>query len=116
MTDEYVSISKMRAVDTPFAPTPNQDEFKPGGTNPGFSLPVEYTITGLLVDDIKVGLPVRVSRDTRNGVVASGLFYTSPVVEITTQSGKLVFKTQNSVYELTWIEKLDKNKGDSNVN
>ena len=60
----------------------------------GKSLPVEYEIEGELVCPIQVGKCVRVARDKRNGVPATGAFITSPVVEVSTYG----FRTKNSVY------------------
>ena len=67
----------------------------PGAENDdGKSLPVEYEIEGELAFPIKVGQCVRVARDRRNGVPATGMFITSPVVEVSTHG----FRTKNSVY------------------
>lgn len=100
----YVSISKIKVVDAPESPTPQAEDHEYGGYNIGFSLPVEYTITGMLTGKVEVGASVRVKRDSRNGVVASGLFITSPVVKIELTKGGMLFTTNNSVYKLTWID------------
>lgn len=93
---KYVKITKIKAVDSPLCPTPPMCEHIAGQPNVGTSLPIEYWVTGHLIDDVEVGKSVVVTRDCRNGVKTSGLFTTSTVTEIT-DSG---FKTLNSEYLL----------------
>lgn len=72
----------------------------PGHIQPaGFSLPVEYTIEGELLQPIVKGEGVRVNRDTRNGVKMPGEFTTSEVTELTLTT----FRTKNSVYNFELI-------------
>lgn len=68
----------------------------PGGLNDdGKSLPIDYEIEGELFRPIRVGESVRVFRDKRNGQPATGVFITSPVVEV----GTYFFRTKNSFYQ-----------------
>jgi len=104
--NEYVKISKVAAEENAYRPTPEMSDFQPGHENPGVSLPVSYTITGWLHNDIEVGRSLYVKRDTRNGVVMPGIFNTSPVKEIEPFPGGLLFHTENSVYRLEWIDEV----------
>ncbi len=70
-----------------------------GNTNPGVSLPIDYTLIGILLDPLEVGRPVRVLRLSRNGIETLGLYQSSPVVEITSSG----FRTRNSVYHLRFM-------------
>jgi hypothetical protein len=67
------------------------------------SVPVEYTITGFLPNDITVGSGVYVLRDTRNGTKAEGIFETSVVRKIQEKTNGLIVTTNNSVYDLEWL-------------
>lgn len=91
---DYVIITKLKAVDNPAVPTPDKKDYIPGGINLGVSLPVDYTIEGYLLSDIKVGERVIVDRRKRNGMEIGGLFSSSYVVSL----NKDRFTTQNSVY------------------
>lgn len=91
-----VKITKRSEV-TGGAPARAADDHIPGHVQPaGYSLPVEYTLEGELVEPITVGKGVKVNRDTRNGVKVPGIFVTTPVIEFTGTT----FRTRNSVYDL----------------
>lgn len=78
------------------APARLKDDHIDGHAQPeGFSLPLDYEIEGDLIGAIAVGSPVRVNRDTRNGVKTTGVFVTSTVTEVTDTT----FRTRNSVYD-----------------
>ena len=64
------------------------------------SLPVDYTLEGVLQAPIEVGRPICVLRLSRNDVPALGLFISSLVVRT---EGGLIW-TRNSVYELIEFE------------
>lgn len=104
MSDEYVQITKIKAVENPELPTPDIEDFTPGAINSGMSIPIEYTCVGLLQNDVEIGEPVIMARHTRNGVKALGIFMTSLVTEIEPADNGLVFYTQNSVYKLEWLD------------
>lgn len=71
-------------------------EHKAGKPQPdGFSIPIDYWLTGEMLRPIKVGESVVVQRDTRNGVPMAGTFITSAVVSFDDKS----FRTMNSIYE-----------------
>lgn len=69
----------------------------PGQSQPiGFSIPVDYSIEGeLLNEPIEVGKIVNVLRTKRNGVEELGKFTTSPVVSFTDNT----IRTKNSIYD-----------------
>lgn len=99
-----VKIQKLSAVDNPEFPTPSKEHFVDGEAHHGVSIPVEYTITGVMRNDLEVGQSLMVARDTRNGVEAIGIFYTSVVTSIEPFNGGLFFSTQNSKYRLEWLQ------------
>lgn len=104
--NEYVRITKISAEEKPYAPTPDMSDYKAGEQNSGVSLPVKYTLTGYLRNDVEVGERLVVARDTRNGVKMQGIFSTSPVQDIELFPGGMLFHTENSVYRLEWIDEL----------
>ncbi len=59
------------------------------------SIPIDYWLTGELVNPITVDQSVQVIRETRNGVECVGFFVTSKVTEVTPTT----FKTKNSIYD-----------------
>ena len=65
------------------------------------SLPVDYTLTGVLLVPPRIGGKVKVLRTTRNGIEVPGVFESTEVVEI----GEHGFTTFNSVYLLKTISK-----------
>lgn len=105
---KYVTICKIKTTSDPKFPAADPDDFEYGQNNHGVSLPVEYTITGGLIGEVKIGSSVRVARDSRNGVFMSGLFVTSRVVNIRPNSNGMTFNTENSVYQLKWTEEPSK--------
>ena len=95
--NQKVIIKKLSATGNPLVPTPPMEGYVAGQDNGPVSLPVEYTLKGILLKDVEVGHSVEVWRGERNGVVMQGYFNTSPVVKV--EDNK--FHTQNSVYEIT---------------
>ena len=62
-----------------------------------------YWAAGILIEDIEVGKPLQMMRHIRNDVNVSGLFQTSPIVEI----GDGYFATKNSIYKIEEYEETD---------
>ncbi len=94
-----VKISK-RAEVTGGLPAIAINAYQTGTLQPeNYSLPLDYTIEGELVGTIKVGAPVYVLRDIRNGVPYPGEFITTTVTEVTDTT----FRTKNSVYEYSFL-------------
>lgn len=90
----YIRITKLKSVPNPIAPTPNKKDFVAGQDNGFVSLPVDYTVEGYLLEDIKVGKSILIDRRKRNDVEISGFMNTSHVKKIT----KTGVETENSVY------------------
>lgn len=85
-----------RAEVTGGLPARDAQDHIPGQAQPEtFSLPIDYTAEGELLHGIRVGEPVIIARDYRNGIKATGMMQTSPVTEVTENT----FKTKNSVYD-----------------
>lgn len=105
MAGEYIKFSKMSAVQSPYLRTPSIKEFTPGKDNPGVSTPIDYHVTGHLSKDVEVGKPVIIMRDSRNGLVISGIMVTSLVEKIELKDNGLIIYTLNSVYHLDWQTK-----------
>lgn len=101
---QYVELRKLRPVDNPIVTTPDSKDYEYGEKNIGKSLPVDYTVTGMLQYDVELGKSVIIHRDTRNGVKVSGLLTTSPVRDIEATNGGLIIHTDNSVYDMKWLE------------
>lgn len=101
----FVRITKQSAVDDPVTPTPKTEDYIPGGgeANVGMSLPVDYSMTGWLLEDIEVGKRACMFRKTRNDVEFPGVFSSSVVAEILPKDGGLEFHTENSIYHLEWL-------------
>jgi hypothetical protein len=94
-----VVLKKIAAVSTPLAPTPHAEDFIPGADNPGVSLPIEYTVEGVLITPIVIGQRVMIDRTKRNGIEVPGWFESTPVKEI---KGN-IFTTANSVYQIEYL-------------
>lgn len=104
MNEQYLRLRKLRATDNPVVATPNASNYIPGREHREVSIPVEYTVTGRLYREIEVDKPMFILRDTRNGISIPGLMTTSKVKKIEPKSKGLIIYTDNSVYDLEWIE------------
>ena len=100
-----IQLKKVSEADNPKVPTPSNKDFVPGEDNGNVSVPIEYTITGILQEDVEVGKPMIILRHTRNGVESFGIMVTSVVTDIVNldENGMMIY-TNNSVYDLEWIE------------
>lgn len=96
----FVEVTKIKAVELPKYRTPNWAEYKPGEINDNISIPVEYTMKGVLMIDVVVGQPIVMERHERNGVKVYGVLTTSPVTKI---EDDLVY-TDNSVYKVSVVD------------
>lgn len=97
-------ITKLKETNSPLFVSGDFEVFVCGLDNIAVSLPVEYTAI-LDTDDRPVaGFPFTALRVERNGVPALGFFSTSVVREVIEIKDRIVFKTANSVYELTDVE------------
>ncbi len=96
-------IKKLSSVPEARCPTPDWGEYNRRKPDSRISLPVEYTVTGYIGHTIEPGQPLVIMRDTRNGIECGGIMTTSAVKSFSAHPNGLIIKTQNSVYELTWI-------------
>jgi hypothetical protein len=94
-----VKLTKLAELDEATFKSGDLSSYKLGQMNYGVSLPLDYYLEGDMSHYPKIGEPVVVFRDSRNGVKSLGLFKSSPVTEISNQ----FFKTDNSVYQLERI-------------
>jgi len=113
--DTYIKLVKLAPVEKPLYPTPEAKDFIPGQDNGDVSQPVEYTVTGKLLEDIVVGGHIQVLRDSRNGVKVAGLLQSSRITQIQIPSdtkygvcpqpnpSAILVHTNNSIYGLTEI-------------
>lgn len=95
---QAVTLEKIDTAFNPKHPTASWDEWLMGCEKK--SLPVSYTVTGFLDEDICKGKPIRMTRFESNGRKALGLFFSSPVTKIEDN----MIHTFNSVYRITEIE------------
>lgn len=93
-----IKITKIDSNAMPDVPTAEWSEYKQGVENDK-SPPIEYWVTGELVNPITLGYGIVVARDCRNGVEVSGYFKTSPVIS---WDGKFA-TTRNSFYLVEFI-------------
>lgn len=105
----FVELKKLRATDNPVVRTPCDDEYLPGGINPNYSIPTEYTIKGYVIGDIVTDMPLVIERVERNGVVRPGIMTTSVLQKIEHTEFGMQLTTLNSVYHLSFLQQ----KGDN---
>lgn len=100
-----VKMTKVGAVEDTNIKTPEWEEYKMGEDNPGYSVPVQYWVTGRLIQDMAFDHGVMILRDTRNGVEVDGIMRTSPIVRMTKKTDKILeLETENSVYLIEELE------------
>jgi hypothetical protein len=89
----YVRITKLRATPggAPACPRPI---YEPGLWSEFLSLPVAYWMEGVLLADMVKRSTIRLHRCVRDGVVASGVFTSTPICDIS--DGEVT--TYNSIY------------------
>lgn len=93
MSNRYVKITKLGIPENPRHATASETEYVYGQSNLK-SPPIDYWLTGSLMEEPKVGSILYVARDTRNGVKAEGFFTSSTVTKI--EENK--YYTLNSIY------------------
>lgn len=92
---KHIKLKKTGTPPNPGVPTPAWEGYNLGQDNPD-SLPLGYELTGVLLGTIEVGEPLRILRQTRNGVKCPGEFVSSPVTGI---DGDKIW-TRNSIYTI----------------
>ena len=96
----FIKLTKWKAAENPLSPPGRWGEYKPGSIANITSLPVDYTMVGMLLTGITIGECVRLLRLNRNGVAALGVFQSTPVMRLTGDG----FVTANSVYRMEYLE------------
>jgi hypothetical protein len=94
---KYVRVLKIGTTDRPDSAPGNPMPYPYGGrcaTDP--SLPVDYELSGWLVQDPTVGEAIEILRCVRNGISCFGYFRSTPVAMVS--DGE--FHTKNSVYRV----------------
>lgn len=92
--NKYIKLTKVAESAAAKVKAGDWNTYKVGDILNQESLPVEYTLEGILLKDIKIGESVSIDRRVRNGVKINGDFESSPVVKILPNG----FETLNSVY------------------
>jgi hypothetical protein len=92
----FIKLTKLKAAENPLSPPGRWGEYEPGSIANITSLPVDYTMVGILLTRITLGECVRLLRVNRNGVAALGVFQSTPVMRLTGDG----FATANSVYRI----------------
>jgi nicotinic acid phosphoribosyltransferase len=77
-----IKLTKINATPNPTSQTPKKEDYKFGEINPGKSLPVDYTVEGEVLTELRVGDSLFISRTKRNGIEAFGLKLTTPLETI----------------------------------
>ncbi len=94
-----IKIKKVAVAQEGLPPIPAEKHVPGTWQSENYSLPVEYTVEGVLILPIEMGRSVLMDREKRNDVVVSGFFQTSVVTEV----GEDWFKTKNSVYTVEYL-------------
>lgn len=94
---DCIRLEKLVGTPTAIFPTPESKDYKTGEYNPEVSLPIGYSIEGILSRDIYLNESLIMLRFKRNDVFCLGITETSSIVSIV----KNILITQNSLYRLT---------------
>lgn len=100
---KLVKLEKLEVIKDPQVDTAEWAEYNFGSEDNSKSLPVDYTLEGTLVHDVKKFQSVNIYRTKRNDVECIGLMRTTPLTNIIKQDDHFILTTLNSVYKLTEI-------------
>lgn len=100
---KLVKLEKIEVVKDPQTDTADWSDYNFGSENEGKSPPVEYTLEGKLLFDVKKFQSVNIFRTKRNDVVCGGLMRTTPLTNVIKKDDHFILTTLNSVYKLTEI-------------
>ena len=89
-----IELSKLCPAPGTAVKTSRWETYEIGSADNAEALPVDYTMTGYLLDPLEVGKTFRLLRVSRNGVPFWGLYVSTPVAAITEST----VITRNSVY------------------
>lgn len=98
-------ITKLSPVADPVVRTALKEEYICGQEQDEEVSPFAgYWVVGVLESPIEVGRGIRMLRENRNGVIAMGIFATSPVVSVENDgiTQEAIVKTTNSVYQVQY--------------
>jgi hypothetical protein len=95
-----IELSKLCLAPGTTAKTGAWETYKIGSMDNAEALPVDYTMTGYLLERIEVGRIFRLLRASRNGVPVWGLYMSTPVAAIT----KSTVTTRNPVYVIKVLD------------
>lgn len=94
-------ITKITASQNPVSEPCSWEAWIPGNSLNSGSLPADYELRGVLLDDIRIGECLDVFRTHRNGVACDGHFKSTPVISI--GGGGSLVETFNSIYRITAV-------------
>ncbi len=92
-----VKVTKLSRCENPLVEPASWDDWRPGSPDNNGSLPVDYELRGVLLEEVRVGGQIIVFRTQRNGVEAEGLFESTNIRRIE-DNARVV--TLNSVYSI----------------
>jgi hypothetical protein len=95
-----IKLKKISEAALPKYRAANWDNFIAGADNGDVSLPIAYELTGTIIGGLEIGKSLSINRDTRNGVVCQGIFYSTTIKDITEKEFYKIIETENSVYLL----------------
>ena len=98
----HIQLTKIGVAAEPIYPPGDPETYKYGQNNDNVSLPVEYTLNGVLLGDIRPGDTIHLRRYERNGLPVPGEFRTSEVVRVVGN----IAHTKNSQYRITALPPL----------
>ncbi len=96
-----IRLSKIAAAPNAVFPSAEWHEHVQGeDMHPTKSIPIDYWVEGELLAEVRIGGPVYIARDIRNGHKVTGLFSSSLVRKI---EGDLI-TTGNSIYKIEYLK------------
>lgn len=95
-------VELVKASAAPNAPVESSSwkDYRFGSGSATHSLPVRYSLKGILLEGPQIGRPVKIYRLERNGIQVDGYYESTPVIRLTADG----FVTQNSCY---WLRRLE---------
>jgi len=99
-----VEVRKIDASDEPISGPGSWENWVPGSANSTGSLPVGYTMQGVLMCPVRVGGRIDLHRTHRNGICFDGHFVSTPVIVV---SGHGLVETYNSIYLIRKVDVHD---------
>ena len=99
-----IKLTKINECENPILKSASLEEYVPGDcVDETKSIPIEWWLIGRLMEPIDVDKSILIERTIRNGVGAYGIFKSSPVKEIVSDTR---VETENSIYDIEWLDPL----------